>query len=159
MTLWQGPYPMFAHDLGTAMPGLLFVLMLQEPLLHTNAATRWKKTLWFWGWCVLAIGVPVVLAELGKHCIVWPNHPSFPSGHMTLTAATNIAFIRLRNKAWAALTTPFVVIMFWSLIASKAHTPIDTLAGFVLGTITAWLILWRVRSGNDGLNRVGVAGP
>jgi len=66
----------------------------------------------------------------------WDFIESFPSGHMAITAAlavsTAIAFPRLRAPLWALL-----VLLGFTRVLFGAHFPLDTVAGILLGYVSA----------------------
>jgi membrane-associated phospholipid phosphatase len=66
----------------------------------------------------------------------WNYIESFPSGHMAITAAlagaTALAFPRLRTILWT-----YVIVVAFTRVLFGAHFPLDTLAGIVLGYVSA----------------------
>ena len=66
----------------------------------------------------------------------WNYIESFPSGHMTITtalaAATALVFPRLRTALWA-----YIVTLAFTRVLFGAHFPLDTVAGVVLGYVSA----------------------
>jgi membrane-associated phospholipid phosphatase len=66
----------------------------------------------------------------------WNYIESFPSGHMAITAAltvsTALVFPRLRTILWA-----YVITVAFTRVLFGAHFPLDTVAGIVLGYVSA----------------------
>jgi membrane-associated phospholipid phosphatase/predicted MFS family arabinose efflux permease len=66
----------------------------------------------------------------------WDFIESFPSGHMAimsaLAVATSLAFPRLKGPLWA-----YVLLMAYSRVLFGAHFPLDTVAGIVVGYVSA----------------------
>ena len=95
---------------------------------------------------VLVYIVPMLFAQLFKNVVDRPrpenplvmvDHGSFPSGHVTLTAALMVMFIALLSPAvrryWWPVAMAFVLVMIWSRTFLAAHWLSDTVAGAVLG--------------------------
>jgi undecaprenyl-diphosphatase len=105
---------------------------------------------------VLALLVAAVSAEAIKHLVhrlrpseiypqylntllpnLWDNRFSFPSEHVSLSAAAAFAllFTRQRKVAWLALS--FTLLVGWARICQGLHWPTDVIAGWILGAAAA----------------------
>ena len=66
----------------------------------------------------------------------WNYIESFPSGHMAITAAlagaTALVFPRLRTILWT-----YVIVVAFTRVLFGAHFPLDTVAGIMLGYVSA----------------------
>ncbi len=77
--------------------------------------------------------------EISLNGHTWARLESYPSGHMAITAALavaiGLAFPRLRLVLWLYIgAVAFTRVMF------GAHFPLDTVAGTVLGTASAYAV-------------------
>jgi len=127
----------------TISPALL-LLMLEEPLIVPGTRReRTRHSLRFWLRALLAIGAPVLLAELGKKYHVWPGHPNFPSGHTTFATAAATVLILQRGRRWAWMMVTLALLEAFSLVYDRWHTPEEALGGLILGAALPPL-LWRL---------------
>jgi membrane-associated phospholipid phosphatase len=66
----------------------------------------------------------------------WDFIESFPSGHMAITTAlavaTGLVFPRLRTLLWT-----YVLVVAYTRVLFGAHFPLDTVAGILLGYVSA----------------------
>lgn len=119
--------------LTNAINALLLLLVTAAPLLprphkaNTNVYDFWMRSF-------LGIGIGVVLAESGKHFVVWPGRPSFPSGHETLALAAGTCLV-VRSPRWLALALPLAILQAWALVAGHFHTPKDIAGALVTGLL------------------------
>ncbi|MFD1915966.1 phosphatase PAP2 family protein [Paeniglutamicibacter kerguelensis] len=129
-------------------PGLVMLPLLIIGLLL--ARRRWAVL-----FTVLVYIVPMLFAQLFKNVVDRPrpenplvmvDHGSFPSGHVTLTAALMVMFIALLSPAvrryWSPVAVAFVLVMIWSRTFLAAHWLSDTVAGAVLGAGVALMLWW-----------------
>ncbi len=126
-------------------PALLFSVLSEVPLAVQSSppGTRLAALVRAGRFCVaglIAIAVPVVLAELGKQHVVWNGHPGFPSGHTTFTAAASAAIVTYRGKQWLVICAPATVLMMIALVYLRHHDPPEVFGGLVLGATLATLI-------------------
>jgi len=134
----------FFDLLADTIPPALFLLILEEPLI--TSGTRRDRTLHslrFWLRALLAIGVTVLLAELGKKQHLWPGHPNFPSGHTTFATAAATSLVLQRGRRWAGMMVTLALLEAFSLIYDKWHTPEEALGGLILGAALPPLV-WRL---------------
>lgn len=84
-----------------------------------------------------------------------PTDSSFPSGHTT-TAFAIATSLYLYNRKWGLVGYALAILVGLLRIWGRVHTPVDVLAGVVLGTsvtliirvLYGKLVLWRkVKSG------------
>jgi membrane-associated phospholipid phosphatase/predicted MFS family arabinose efflux permease len=81
----------------------------------------------------------------GSH---WAHLPSYPSGHMAVTAALAVAiafaFPRLRHALWA-----YVVLVAVTRVLFGAHFPFDVMMGTFVGYASARLVASSLRRPSD----------
>ena len=129
-------------------PGIVILPALIIGLLL--ARRRWAVL-----FAVLVYIVPMVFAQVFKNVVDRPrpenplvvvDHGSFPSGHVTLTAALMVMFIALLSprvrRYWWPAAVAFVLVMMWSRTFLAAHWLTDTVAGAVLGAGVALMLWW-----------------
>ena len=124
---------MFAF-LTNAINTLLLMLVAAAPLLPLKDANKARSAGGFWLRSGLGIGIAVVLAESGKHFMVWPGRPTFPSGHETLALAAGTC-LTLRHPRGLLLVLPLAVFQGWSLVAGHFHKPVDVAGAVVTGIL------------------------
>jgi membrane-associated phospholipid phosphatase len=133
-----------ASEICRSINPIFVALVLEEPLIPAKSRSRSRRSsssLWFYLQAVLAIGIPVALAELGKKYQVWPGHLNFPSGHTTFAAAAATCLVMRRGERWAWMAVPLVLLMALGLLYGHWHTPLEVLAALVLGPAVAWMIM------------------
>jgi undecaprenyl-diphosphatase len=83
-----------------------------------------------------------------------PKDPSFPSGHTTIAfaAATVLSYYRPR---WTPAFFLLAVAIGFSRVYVGVHYPLDVIAGAVLGTLIALLMLAAVRRRSRGATQSG----
>ena len=78
-------------------------------------------------------------AEVSLNGHSWAHLHSFPSGHMSITAALAVAiaiqFPRLRYVLWG-----YVAAVGFTRVMFGAHFPLDVLAGTILGAASAYAV-------------------
>lgn len=116
--------------------GLAFLLLVL-PLLSSRRIQQPKGK--FWCLCLLSIGVAVGLAKLGKAILVWPMHPSFPSGHTAFSAAAMTLLTLHFGARWLLPSFLAVALMGFSLVYGGWHSRIDVLGGALLGFLISLL--------------------
>ncbi len=122
---------MFAF-LTNAVNILLLACAAAAPLLP---GPKGRRDAWeFWLRSGLGIGIAVVLAESGKHFVVWPGRPTFPSGHETLALAAGTCLV-LRHPRGLILVLPLAVFQGWALVAGHFHRPVDVAGALVTGIL------------------------
>ena len=119
--------------LTNAINTLLVFLVAAVPLLP-YPKTQIKRALPFWLRSLFGIGIGVVLAESGKHFVVWPGRPSFPSGHETLALAAGTC-LAVWNPRWLALTLPLAALQAWALVTGHYHRPPDIAGALLTGVL------------------------
>jgi membrane-associated phospholipid phosphatase len=127
---------------------MLMILVMQEPLLYPTDrpwTARLRRALDFWVRAALAITIAVTLSQTGKAYEVWPGLPGFPSGHATMASALATIIVLHRGPAWAFLAVPLALLMPPALYFNQAHTPIESLAGLLLGPIVVLPVWWLTR--------------
>ena len=124
---------MFAF-LTNAVNALLLMLVAAAPLLPEKDANKTQSAGKFWLRSGLGIGIAVILAESGKHWVVWPGRPTFPSGHETLALAAGTCLV-LRRPRWLLFVLPLVAFQGWALVAGHFHRPVDVAGALVTGVL------------------------
>ena len=129
---------MFAF-LTTAVNALLLLLVAAAPLLpekdaNKKDANKAQSANEYWLRSGLGIGIAVVLAESGKHFMVWPGRPTFPSGHETLALAAGTCLV-LRRPRNLVFVLPLAAFQGWALVAGHFHRPIDVAGALVTGIL------------------------
>lgn len=133
-----------ADKLSDGINPILCVLALEEPLLNQGGDREpWPL---FWVRTIVATGLAVSLAELGKHHQIWHGHGNFPSGHTTFATAVAASLVLRRGPRWLWLSVPLVVVMASSLIYGHWHTPDEVIGGFVLGLVITTVCFRLFRS-------------
>ncbi|MGI4790207.1 MAG: phosphatase PAP2 family protein [Janthinobacterium lividum] len=112
---------------------VLILLVAAAPLLP-QPKRRNNGAIEFWLRSLLGIGIGVVLAETGKRIVLWPGHPSFPSGHETLALAAGVCLV-VRSPRWAAAAVPIAALQAWALVAGHFHRPIDIAGALITGIL------------------------
>ena len=114
---------------------------------------------------VVADAAADLLAEVGKH-LVHRHRPfvhqlgppttthSFPSGHTSTSFACALVLSSFAPRVRLPLYALAVLIAF-SRLYNGDHFPLDVLAGVVLGTATALLLLAGFRRGSRRGSRAG----
>ena len=125
---------------------LLVTLLLLLPLLQNK--DDWRSRGEFWLRSALGIGLAVILAESGKHFVVLPGNPGFPSGHETfgLAAATSLA---LRDPTWLPNCLLLTGLLAWALITAHYHQPVDVAGALLIGPPSALLCQWAGRRNTE----------
>ena len=119
-------------------PALLLSVLSEVPMALSGAmpdtrTTVLRRAVRFAVVGCVAIAVPVTLAELGKHYVIWAGHPGFPSGHATFAASASAASVAHRGNIWLMIAVPCTVLMAVSLVYLKHHDVPEVLGGLVLG--------------------------
>jgi len=83
---------------------------------------------------------PCFVLEGMRLLIDQPNSPSFPSSHAANMAAMATLF-SFRHPRWKAVFIGLAVLIAYSRIAVGVHYPSDVLAGALVGTACACLVL------------------
>lgn len=125
---------------------MLMILVLQEPLLYPADRpwiARLRKAFDFWLRAALAVVLAITLAESGKAHEIWPGRHGFPSGHATMASTLATILILHRGPAWGFLVVPLAILMPPALYFNKSHSPIESIAGSILGPVVV-LLVWRV---------------
>ena len=119
-----------AHLLAECINPLFVLLLLVAPFLGPRPPLA--RLLTFWGLTALGVALAVVLAEAGKHFVVWPGHPGFPSGHETfaLACATSLLCWRL---AYVVVALPLVLLIGWALVTAGYHQTPDVFGALITG--------------------------
>jgi membrane-associated phospholipid phosphatase len=101
---------------------ILTVLLAAAPIIGMRKSICWE----FWG----------------RSALVWPEHPSFPSGHETfgLCAATSLVFW---DRRWLVIVLPLTILLAWALVAAHFHRPIDVAGALLVGPPCAVLFQWK----------------
>ena len=148
---WVLALARFASDI---LPALLvftaFMLLVprREAARRTGVQLLLSMAL---AWCVVSLfrhHLPFPRpAELGLG-IQWVKHaarPGFPSMHTTVAFAFWGCLAWGRHRAAALATLPAVLLIGWSRICLGVHFPFDVLAGALLGTLCAGVVVlgWR----------------
>ena len=126
-------------------PALLLSVLSEVPMALSGATPDTRKATLARAASFVAVGcatiaVPVVLAEIGKHYVIWAGHPGFPSGHTTFSAAASAAIVAYRGAWWLLLAVPATGAMMVSLVYLKHHDLLEVLGVLVLGAGLAWAI-------------------
>ena len=122
---------------------IIFILLLVVSLFGTTVRDFFR----FWIISAVAIGVATGLAELGKALVIWPGHPTFPSGHEAFGAATAMCIVA-RKGYWLPIVMILLLALAWGLVTVNFHSIVDVAAGLVLGIFIA-LIVQRLLSRFD----------
>lgn len=129
-------------------PALLLSILSELPValssVERERPARLRRAVRFMIAGCVAVAVPVVLAELGKHGEIWRGHPGFPSGHTTFAAAASAAIVVHRGNYWLVVAVPLTALMMASLVYLRHHNLPEVLGGLVLGVglgtvLTRWL--------------------
>ena len=88
-----------------------------------------RATLW-------AVVISFIIAHVNRWFDLWPAHPYFPSGHETLAACLATAIV-LENRRFALLAFALTAFLGYALVRFGWHDPMEVVAGFALGTLTA----------------------
>jgi membrane-associated phospholipid phosphatase len=78
--------------------------------------------------------VAVAAAEGAKAAVLWPNHPTFPSGHEAFGASLAVSLGQDRRR-WLAISIGACAVSGWGLILWRVHMPVDVAAGALLGAL------------------------
>lgn len=144
-----GEYGWVWHNLTDSLNPALMVLIVSEipqALSSTVAAppaerrAALARAARFCLIAVVAVAVPVFLAEKGKAYQVWHGHPGFPSGHTTFSTAAGAAIAAHRGRWWLVLLVPITVLMMVALVKMHNHTPIEVMGGALLGGVLGTVI-------------------
>jgi membrane-associated phospholipid phosphatase len=101
-------------------------------LAGTGFASRARFPIFkYWAACVLGIGAAVILAESGKYFVVWPGHPSFPSGHESFAISASVG-LAAADRRWLWAVIPICLLMAWSLVSAGYHHPIDVAGAAII---------------------------
>jgi MFS family permease len=88
----------------------------------------------------------------------WDFIESFPSGHMAITTALAVAtaysFPRLRTFLWT-----YVLLVAYTRVLFGAHFPLDTVAGILLGYVSARAVWALLNESGVELSRAVPAAP
>ncbi len=118
-------------------PALLLSILSDIPIAlsspEPDRALRLRRAVRFVVAGCIAVAVPVVLAELGKHHEIWHGHPGFPSGHTTFAASASAAIVVYRGNYWLIVAVPLTLAMMTSLVYLQHHNVPEVLGGLVLG--------------------------
>jgi membrane-associated phospholipid phosphatase len=131
----SGQWAQLASD---CLVPVMLVLLVQEPLLPPEGQ-RLRRSIAFFLRAGAALGVAIFLAESGKAHQVWPGHPGFPSGHMTVVVTAAVCLVRRRGRVWLALVGPLAALMGWGLVHAGWHTVSDVFGALALGTAAGTL--------------------
>lgn len=119
--------------LTNAINAVLLFLLAAAPLLPSSDKSG-RSVVQFWLRSVLGIGIGVALAESGKHFVVWPGQPGFPSGHETLALAAGTCLC-VWNPRWLTLALPLAALQAWALVTGHYHRPLDIAGALVTGLL------------------------
>jgi membrane-associated phospholipid phosphatase len=87
---------------------------------------------------ILAAAVAVLISHLNRIFDLYPPHPYFPSGHMTLSLSMAVSLGLLRP--WTlAVTLPVLVFFGIELVTHHFHTTVD-----VLGAVPVVLLVYAL---------------
>lgn len=89
---------------------------------------------------IASLLISVILAEIGKRCVIWPHDPTFPSGHETF-ASSVAASVCARDCRWLPLCIAACIVLGWAMVMLHAHTPFELTAGTLLGSATTACIM------------------
>ena len=124
-----------ALALANAVNPVLAACLVSAPRVTPRRADpAWR----FWARAAVGIGVAVLLAEAGKRGEVWPQHPTFPSGHETFALAT-ATFLARRDPRWLTVALPLLLLLAWALVAAHFHRPLDVAGALLVGPPAALL--------------------
>ena len=127
-----------AHWLANTINPVLAACVLVVPL---KSPRPWS----FWASGVVGIGLAVLAAEAGKRYMVWPGHPTFPSGHETFALAAGTLLIR-HDVRWIAPVLPLTILLAWALVEAQFHFPVDVAGALLTGPPLALLGAWLLTS-------------
>ena len=119
--------------LTNAINVLLLFLVAAAPLLPRPEKPI-RKAAPFWLRSFFGIGIGAALAEIGKRLVIWPHHPSFPSGHETLALAAGTC-LALWNPRWLALALPLAAVQAAALVIGHFHRPSDVAGALATGLL------------------------
>ena len=128
--------------LTNAINAVLLILVTAAPVIFRHPGSFFP----FWLRSAAGLGLAVGLAESGKYFVVWPGHPSFPSGHETfaLSLATSLV---IWDRRWLALALPLAALQAWVLIIAHFHQPPDVVGSLFVGPPCALLChFWKRRN-------------
>ncbi len=163
------PFTRFFSLLGEK--GLFFLLLALILLLFP----RWRRT----GVClILSVGIGAMITNLFlKHAVARPRPFedvdlyrqwwqaagavaetgfSFPSGHVTATAAAMTSFCLLRGRRWSLPAVILVLLMMFSRNYLMVHYPSDVLFAALIGVFSGFTaalltkLLFRFLESRDG---------
>ncbi|MBV9848391.1 MAG: hypothetical protein JO250_01770 [Armatimonadetes bacterium] len=120
-----------AHFLCDVINPLLAVCVALAPVRSPRPGAFWARG-------VAGIGLAVAAAEAGKHWVVWPGHPTFPSGHETFALAAGTLLIR-RDSRWLLPVLPLSLLLAWALVEAHYHQPVDVAGALLTGPPLALL--------------------
>lgn len=128
-----------AHFVADRANYLFVALLLAAPFRRPRLP--WAGAVRFWLAAAVGIGLAVLLAEAGKSSVVWPGHPSFPSGHETfgLACATSLLW---RGRRWLPVVLPLALALAWALVTAHYHKTPDVFGALLTGPPPALLCQW-----------------
>jgi membrane-associated phospholipid phosphatase len=129
-------------DVGFVAPLLAAAVLMLLARGHAEAALRWAIAF------VLAAAATGLLKALLRDTA---DLPHFPSGHVCVAVAFYGGLFSIlmggRGGMWLNLpiVVPIALLSGWSRVETTAHTWIDVLGGFAIGTLfLALLGCWRM---------------
>ncbi len=129
-------------DVGFVAPLLAAAVLMLLARGHAQAALRWAFAF------VLAAAVTGLLKAVLHDTADFPH---FPSGHVCVAVAFYGGLLSIlmggRGGMWLNLpiVVPIALLSGWSRVETTAHTWIDVLGGFTVGTLALALLgCWRM---------------
>lgn len=89
--------------------------------------------------------VAVGLSEAAKAAVLWPHHPTFPSGHEAFGVSLTVSLAQDR-RWWLAVGIGACVLLAWGLLTWRVHAPVDMAAGAFLGAFLTAVAFYGYRS-------------
>jgi membrane-associated phospholipid phosphatase len=128
-----------ARIVSNAVNPTLAVLLLIVIILQRDRR-MWSYT----AACVIAISYSVLLAEVGKAVLFYPDPGKFPSGHETFAVATLTCLVWLSRK-WLWFAIPAAVVMGTALVVARYHEIVDVVGAAIWAPIasSAVLAVWQ----------------
>lgn len=80
--------------------------------------------------------IAVAAMEVAKSRVIWPLHPTFPSGHEAF-AAVMLVGLWYAKRIWGIVAGAGCIVLGVGLVIHRAHQPIDLVGGFFAGLVIA----------------------